>query len=68
MCTEKELVLYGLRSDDVCCVTRFQWNVMPQQEKVHLKDCTMEMLSSVSSAPGLALLSTISSPAITMCS
>lgn len=29
-------------------VTRFQWNNMPQQDKVHLKDCTMEMLTNVS--------------------
>ncbi|KAF5895633.1 exportin-5 isoform X2, partial [Clarias magur] len=27
-------------------VIKFQWNNMPQQEKVHLKDCTMEMLTS----------------------
>ncbi|KAK3523336.1 hypothetical protein QTP86_029488 [Hemibagrus guttatus] len=27
-------------------VIKFQWNNMPQQEKVHLKDCTMEMLTN----------------------
>ncbi|XP_053475356.1 exportin-5 isoform X2 [Ictalurus furcatus] len=27
-------------------VIKFQWNNMPQHEKVHLKDCTMEMLTN----------------------
>ncbi|GAA6098173.1 exportin-5 [Tachysurus ichikawai] len=27
-------------------VIKFQWNDMPQQEKVHLKDCIMEMLTN----------------------
>ncbi|XP_072526309.1 exportin-5 [Salminus brasiliensis] len=27
-------------------VVKFQWNNMPQQDKVHLKNCTMELLTS----------------------
>lgn len=52
MRTIGNISVWTVRSWFVPCVTRFQWNDMPQQEKVHLKDCTMEMLTNVSSAQG----------------
>ncbi|KAI4880521.1 hypothetical protein NFI96_013341 [Prochilodus magdalenae] len=33
-------------------VIKFQWNSMPQQDKVHLKNCTMELLTKSGRSTG----------------